>query len=60
MSAQTTKPPCTYHTDCFAHKDGRCNCLSKTDFVFRDCPFYKKKGTVEKGTNNFPNCGKVV
>ena len=43
MSAQTTKPPCTYHTDCFAHKDGRCNCLSKTDFVFRDCPFYKIK-----------------
>lgn len=37
-------PPCEkQHTDCFAHSNGRCAILSKTDFREKDCPFYKTK-----------------
>ena len=34
-------PACNIHTDCFAHKDGKCVCLSENDFGKRDCSFYK-------------------
>lgn len=41
-----TDPPCA-KKDCFANKKGVCAVLTDSYFSKRDCPFFKKKGTVE-------------
>lgn len=33
-------PLCGWHSDCFAHRDGRCTALTDTDFRRGRCPFY--------------------
>lgn len=33
-------PLCGWHSDCFAHRDGRCTALTDTNFRRGRCPFY--------------------
>ncbi len=37
---------CDEHSDCFANKNGKCVCLTDTDFKDKKCPFYKPESEI--------------
>ncbi len=48
MANKKPFPECKLHKDCFAlREDGRCKCLTDTDFGGKDCSFYKPISEVD-------------
>ena len=36
------------YSGCFAFRDGKCDCMTKTDFKDGICPFYKTKAQAQQ------------
>lgn len=54
MNGTRGKFPTCNNDNCFANNEGRCNCLSDSDFGGRKCPFFKTKKEFERGRLLYP------